>query len=159
MANARRIAIAVVTVLGALRCGTVTDPAVRAARCLEQAASAHRQGDSGPFDWPCDLQFEGNALLVLHPAGELPDALLIAAGVPPVTVPAIRSLRLGPWEAIFVVPLEGAERSSRTTYQARFVSIPQPVAATLSSSRVTFTLRSIGQPAAGGVSLEVINAQ
>ena len=159
MTYALRISLALVVALCTVRCGDLTDPAVRAATCLEEAASAHSPGTSSPFAWPCDLQLKGNALLLLHPAGELPDAALVAAGVPPAVVPAIRSLRLGPQQAIFVVSLGRAEPSSRTTYQGRFVSIRSPIAATLSSSRITFSLRPTTVPSADGISLEVVGVR
>ena len=159
MAYAVRISIALVVALCTVRCGDVTDPAVRAATCLEEAASSHSPGAASPFDWPCDLQLKGQALLLLHPAGELPDAALVAAGVPSAIVPAIRSLRLGPQEAIFVVSLGRTEPSSRTTYQARFVSIRSPIATTLSSSRITFSLRPTTVPSANGTSLEVVGVR
>ena len=159
MSHAPRIGFALLMALGAVRCDVFTDPAVRAATCLEQAASAHRNGDSRTFYWPCDLHLKGTALLVLHPAEELPDSSLVSAGVPSAVVPALRSLRLGPKEAIFVVSLDGSEPSSRTTYQGRFVSIPHPIAVPLPSSGVAFTLRSTAPKAGQSISLEVVGAR
>lgn len=116
----------------------LSDPAVRVAECLEAAA---RGGESTVT---CDLKLPGRYVVILYPSDLVLDSTLREAGVPDNTIPELKALRLGPKEAIFVIPLDHQQSPSRTTYQRRFVSIPKLLVKVGSDSSVTLLLQSIG---------------
>jgi hypothetical protein len=118
-------------------CGDMlSDPAVRVAECLEAAARA------GERTVKCDLKLSGRYVVILYPNDLVLDADLRQAGVPDGTIPELRALRLGPQEAVFVIPLDHQDRPSRTTYQGRFVSISELLVKVGSDSSVTLDLQS-----------------
>jgi len=126
----RRAVVAIWLLLQA-GCGWLSDPAVRFAYCLEQAVKEHPR-DSTVTHASCDLKLPGSYVVVLHPEGTLGDKQLVLAGLPQALLPELRELRFGDEPAIYVIATDpgvrgtGADRStrsSRTTYQMRFVQI------------------------------------
>lgn len=84
----------------------------------------------------CDLKLSSQYLVVLHPAGELREEELVKAGVAPTLLDEFRALRISDNPAIYVVATDPAVtgvganrsiRSTRTTYQQRFVEIDRPL--------------------------------
>ena len=92
----------------------------------------------------CNFRLKGPCVVILHPTGQLPISAYEGAGLGKVSA-ELQSLRLGPREAIYVIPLEGQARASRTTAQGRAVSIPHLLAKTYSDSIATITLRRTEQ--------------
>lgn len=120
------LAIALV-ILALVSCGFTSDPAVRLAECMERATKA------GELSSSCDLEVSGGYVVVLHPAGELTDEELTAAGVPPDLVPSVRSMRNAQNGAIYV--FADSEPASRTTYQNNFVTIPKALGVRVDGGR------------------------
>ena len=117
--------------ISVLGCAWSADPAVRLARCLEDAIEEHPGGDAA-IHASCDLEMPGSYLVVLHPTGALPDEQLVSAGLPQALLPEFKELRIGEQPGIFVIATDpgisgiGSERStlsSWTTSQMHFVQI------------------------------------
>ena len=134
----------ILVVILASGCDAFTDPAVRVATCLEKAAASLKRSSGATSTSPCDVALEGSYVLVLHPDGELPDTTLLEAGLPKTALSELRALRLGPNESVYVIPLEGHEPPSRTTYQARFVSIPKLLVKVNTNRSVSLTVGRTG---------------
>ncbi len=81
----------------------------------------------------CELGVDGGYVVLLHPEGNQTDDQLIEAGLPADMIDEVRALRLGPEEAIYVFPNDPAVLPSRTTYQRRYVSIPEAMVAVKAS--------------------------
>jgi hypothetical protein len=127
-------------------CSAAIDPAVRLAYSLEKRVQEHRS-EGGPFQATCELDMPCGYVVVLHPDGELTTEQLITAGLSRSQVEAIRSLRLGPNAAIYVLPSDPAMPNSRTTHQRTFVRIPQVLVVHKSSSEL-LTVSFAGAPEA-----------
>ena len=123
-------------------CDAPSDPAVRVAKCLE--AASHR----GEAVVKCDLKLEGRSVTILHPSGPIQESALQDLGVPGEIIAELRTLRLGPQEAVYVIPMDNQDSPSRTTYQARFVSIPKLLVKIGRDSSATLVLaKGSGRPA------------
>ena len=146
-----RLLFALIVIVGLtphVGCGSfMTDPAVRLAYCLEGAVKD--AGASATAQANCDLKISGSYLVVLHPAGEVSDAQLTAAGVSPDVVQEVRALRIADRPAIYVVSVDagvtgtGTGRSvlsSRTTYQNNFIRIDRLMAVVKTSPPVNVTI-------------------
>jgi len=114
-----------------LGCGSLSDPATQFAYCLEAAATARSLG-STTTNATCDLGMPGEFLLVLHPQGALREQDLVSAGVSTALLDEFRILRITDNAAIYVVATgpgvtgfgtSRSIRSTRTTYQQRFINI------------------------------------
>ena len=125
-------------------CATFSDPAVRLSACLGRAAESLRDSHDEELTVTCDFRLKGSCVVVLHPEGELPASAYEQAGLGKITS-QLQALRLGGREAIYVVPLDGQAKPSRTTAQNRVVSIPSLLVQSCSNSTVTFTLRKSDQ--------------
>ncbi len=90
----------------------------REARALD--GSSHERMEKA-----CRLDTPGGYLVVLHPEGNLSDEELLRGGMPQPVVTFLRQFRIGTHEAVYVFPYESVRHASRTTYQHRFVRIPQ----------------------------------
>jgi hypothetical protein len=108
-----------------LGCAHFTDPAVRLARCMEREARALDGSSHERMERACRLGTPGGYLVILHPEGTLSDEELLRGGVPQSMVTFLRRFRIGTHEAVYVFPFESVKHASRTTYQHRFVRIPQ----------------------------------
>ena len=130
-----------------LGCDTLTDPAVRLAYCMEEGVKKS-DAAAASIQVTCDLKLPGNYLVVLHPAGQLTNEALLAGGVPAVTIPELRSLRISDNASIYVIATNRQMPSSRTTYQNNFVRIEQLIVQAKSSQPVTV---DVGGPAGARV--------
>lgn len=106
-----------------LGCRNFPDPAVRIANCIVRGVEA-APAASEPFTLRCDIDLPGGYLVLFHPEGELSDEQLLAAGLPRERLAELRSLRLGPWPSIYVLPNDPKQALSRTTSQRSAVGIP-----------------------------------
>lgn len=117
--------------LAQLGCSSLSDPATQLADCME-AATRTRPWGAATTSATCDLGMPGEFLLVLHPQGALREQELVSAGVSSELLPEFQILRIGDNSAIYVVATGPAVtglgttrsiRSTRTTYQKRFINI------------------------------------
>lgn len=143
----KQFILAVLLTTGLSACSGFTDPAVRLAHCIKRAAPRVVEAP-GRIEADCNLKTGGPYIVLLHPAGELSDVELEAAGLPRHVIPWLRTLRIGEGEAIYVFEEGGLASSSRTTYQRRFVGIEAPlVCSKLSGGRLALALEgSVSKP-------------
>lgn len=113
-------------------CSAFTDPAVRLASCIHRAAE-EVQAKNFPVKSACQLRSQSAYTVVLHPAGGVSDAELIAAGLPPERIGDLRRLQLDDGAGIYVLPHSPREHASYTSLAARLVSTPFLLVATKSA--------------------------
>lgn len=118
-------------VFAQLGCGALADPATQLAYCMEAATRTRARG-AATTRATCDLGMAGEFLVVLHPQGALREQELLSAGVEPELLREFRTLRITDNAAIYVLATGPAVsgfgatrsiRSTRTTYQERFINI------------------------------------
>ncbi len=131
---------AFVTITG---CNALSDPAVRIAFALEKGTGQLLQSQARELEVRCDTGLSGRYVAILHPAGTLADAELVQAGIPRESLAELRSLRLGPHEAVYVIPLDHQDLPSRTTWQANVLGIPALLARVSAEPTIVIVIRKV----------------
>jgi hypothetical protein len=124
--EARAAVLAVSVGLSSGACSAFSDPAVRLMRCIHEAA---REVDAkgGEITRECDPRSPEAFTLVVHPARELADAELVAAGLPRELIDDVHALRIGGGDGVYVLPHDPRGRASRTSIGWRQAVVPEPL--------------------------------
>jgi entry exclusion lipoprotein TrbK len=131
-------------ILAILTSACMTDPAVKLANCIEESTKILSHSGQQQITASCNVHQQGGYMVVLYPAKDITDDELSEFGLNNKTIKALRNLQLPgePYESIFFIPFDGQDLPSRTTYQSRFIKIPNLICKTKKSGELTFTLSS-----------------
>lgn len=120
------------------------DPAVRVAESLEACAKRLPSTQGAMVHCQCDPGLSVDYAVVLFPAREV-TVQQIGTDIPlAVAQRAVANRMITDVDSLHVLPLGGAEPVTRTTSQANFVAIPQPLARVIRNPQFTLLLRRDG---------------